>query len=73
MRDSIVNIMRKANDARFNVVYFQVRTAGDALYFSDIEPCSPRVCGRLGGPRPAFDPLDVALTEAAKYGIEVHA
>ncbi len=69
----IATIMSKAASANFNVVYFQVRTSGDALYFSDIEPCSPRMCGTLGGPRPAQDPLDVALTEAAKYGIQVHA
>gem|GEM_PF-2944756 len=69
----IATIMQKAGSANFNVVYFQVRTSGDALYFSDLEPCSPRMCGRLGGPRPAQDPLVVALREAAKYGIEVHA
>ena len=69
----IATIFQKAASANFNVVYFQVRTSGDALYFSDIEPCSPRMCGFLGGPRPAQDPLAVALAEAAKYGIEVHA
>lgn len=73
--DSIVKIIQKAASANFNVIYFQVRTSGDALYFSDLEPCSPRMCGVLGrtSTRPAQDPLDVALAEAAKYGIEVHA
>jgi uncharacterized lipoprotein YddW (UPF0748 family) len=69
----IATIFQKAASANFNIVYFQVRTSGDALYFSDLEPCSPRMCGRLGGPRPGQDPLDVALAEAAKYGIQVHA
>jgi uncharacterized lipoprotein YddW (UPF0748 family) len=69
----IATIMQKAASARFNVVYFQVRTAGDALYYSDLEPCSPRMCGSLGGPRPSQDPLVVALREAAKHGIQVHA
>jgi uncharacterized lipoprotein YddW (UPF0748 family) len=69
----IATIFQKAASANFNVVYFQVRTSGDALYFSSIEPCSPRMCTTLGGTRPAQDPLDVALAEAAKYGIEVHA
>jgi uncharacterized lipoprotein YddW (UPF0748 family) len=69
----IATIFAKAASANFNVVYFQVRTSGDALYFSDIEPCSPRMCGSLGGPRPGQDPLDVALAEAAKHGIQVHA
>lgn len=69
----IATIFRNAASANFNIVYFQVRVSGDALYYSDLEPCSPRMCGRLGGPRPAQDPLDVALAEAAKYGIQVHA
>lgn len=69
----IATIMAKAASANFNIVYFQVRTSGDALYFSDIEPCSPRMCTRLGGPRPAQDPLDVALTEANRHGIQLHA
>ena len=69
----IATIFQKAASANFNIVYFQARTSGDALYFSDIEPCSPRMCGSLGGPRPSRDPLAVALAEAAKYGIEVHA
>jgi uncharacterized lipoprotein YddW (UPF0748 family) len=69
----IATIFQKAASANFNIVYFQVRTSGDALYFSDIEPCSPRMCGTLGGTRPSRDPLAVALAEAAKYGIQVHA
>lgn len=69
----IATIFQKAASANFNVVYFQARAAGDAFYFSSLEPCSPRMCGSLGGPRPAKDPLEEALKEAAKYGIEVHA
>ena len=69
----IATIFQKAASANFNIVYFQVRTSGDALYYSDLEPCSPRMCGALGGTRPAQDPLVVALREAAKYGIQVHA
>jgi uncharacterized lipoprotein YddW (UPF0748 family) len=69
----IATIFQKAASANFNIVYFQARTSGDALYYSAIEPCSPRMCGSLGGPRPSRDPLVVALEEGAKYGIEVHA
>ena len=73
----IVTIFQRAASANFNIVYFQVRTAGDALYTprpgSPIEPCSPRLCGTLGGSTQPYDPLDVALREAQRYGIEVHA
>ena len=73
----IVTIFQRAASANFNIVYFQVRTAGDALYTprpgSPIEPCSPRLCGTLGGAAQPYDPLDVALREAARYGIQVHA
>jgi len=69
----IATIFQKAASANFNVVYFQVRAAGDAFYYSSIEPCSPRMCGTLGGTRPSRDPLEFALSEAARYGIEVHA
>jgi uncharacterized lipoprotein YddW (UPF0748 family) len=31
------------------------------------------MCGTLGGTRPSQDPLEVALREAAKHGIQVHA
>ena len=73
----IVTIMQRAGRARFNIVYFQVRGAGDALYSSSLEPCSPRLCVTLGGGRvnavPPFDPLAVAVREGARNGIQVHA
>lgn len=69
---TVRTIIQKAKAAKFNAVYFQVRTAGDALYDSNVEPCSPRVCGTLGGPTMAYDPLAVAITEAGS-DIEVHA
>ncbi|HVL61839.1 MAG TPA: family 10 glycosylhydrolase [Microbacterium sp.] len=69
----IATIMEKAASANFNIVYFQARAAGDAFYFSDLEPCSPRMCTTLGGTRPAQDPLAVAIAEGNKHGIEVHA
>lgn len=65
-------IIQKARAAKFNAVYFQVRTAGDALYRSNVEPCSPRVCTTLGGATMSYDPLAVAIAEAGD-DIEVHA
>jgi uncharacterized lipoprotein YddW (UPF0748 family) len=68
----IVQIMTDAKSANFNIVYFQVRANADALYESDLEPCSPRLCSRLGG-TPAWDPLARAASEAQARGIQLHA
>lgn len=65
-------IMETAARAHFNVVYFQARAAGDAYYRSSIEPCAVRLCGRLGG-TPAYDPLEVAVREGHRRGLQVHA
>lgn len=81
----IATVMQRAASANFNVVFFQVRAAGDAFYTpratNPLEPCSYRVCGpprspftgTMGGVPQRFDALAVAIAEAAKYGIEVHA
>lgn len=65
-------IMETAARANFNVVYFQARAAGDAYYLSSIEPCAVRLCGRLGG-TPSYDPLEVAVREGHRRGLQVHA
>ncbi|MEA2596123.1 MAG: hypothetical protein QOF01_2592 [Thermomicrobiales bacterium] len=70
--DDIVRVMERAAEANFNIVYFQVRGAADAFYRSTIEPCAVGLCGRLGG-EPPYDPLEVAVEEGTKRGLEVHA
>jgi uncharacterized lipoprotein YddW (UPF0748 family) len=68
----IARIMATAARANFNIVYFQVRGAADAFYRSDIEPCAMLLCGRLGG-TPPYDPLEVAVREAHRHGLQLHA
>ena len=68
----VAEIMTKAADAGFNLVYFQVRGMADALYRSSIEPCGVALCGRLGG-TPRWDPLEVAVREAHARGLQLHA
>ena len=68
----VTEIMQKAKDAGFNLVYFQVRGMSDALYRSTLEPCGVALCGRLGG-TPTWDPLEVAVREAHARGLELHA
>lgn len=69
----IAQIMEQAATANLNVVYFQVRGQGDAYYKSDLEPCAVGLCGSLGNGYPPYDPLTVAIEEAHKRGLELHA
>lgn len=68
----IAYIMETAARANFNIIYFQARAAGDAYYRSSIEPCAALLCGTLGG-TPAYDPLEVAVREGHRRGLQVHA
>ncbi|MDQ6829826.1 MAG: family 10 glycosylhydrolase [Gemmatimonadota bacterium] len=69
---SVSRIMQRAASANFNIVYFQVRGAADAIYRSEIEPCAVLLCGHLGG-TPVWDPLEVAVREAHARGVQLHA
>lgn len=69
---TIRQVMENAARANFNIVYFQVRGPWDARYRSRLDPCSPRLCGRLGG-TPTWDPLEVAVREAHARGLQLHA
>jgi len=58
-----------------NAIFFQVRTICDALYKSDIEPWSGYLTG-MQGSAPSdinYDPLQFAIQEAHKRGMELHA
>lgn len=70
----LVSIFNKAAELRLNAVIFQVRPACDALYVSSYEPWSEYLTGRMGqGPQPHYDPLALAVDEAHKRGMELHA
>jgi uncharacterized lipoprotein YddW (UPF0748 family) len=57
-----------------NAVMLQVRPAADAIYTKSREPWSKWLTGRQGqAPSPAYDPLEFAITEAHKRGMELHA
>lgn len=57
-----------------NAIVFQVRTECDALYDSKLEPWSVYLTGEQGkAPSPLWDPLQFAIEEAHKRGMELHA
>ena len=57
-----------------NAVIFQVRPTADALYKSELEPWSYWLTGKRGkAPSPLWDPMEYAIEEAHKRGMEFHA
>lgn len=68
----IVNIMNLAQELKMNAVLFQVRSMGDAVYQSEIEPSSLYLSGEMGK-KLEFDPLKFAVEQAHARGIVLHA
>jgi len=70
----LMDILDRAAALKLNAVIFQVRPACDALYASQLEPWSEFLTGTMGQPpRPYYDPLALAVTEAHRRGLELHA
>ncbi len=67
--DGIVDV---ASDVGLNALFFQVRSEGDAMYDSSIEPWSRYLSGTQGLD-PGYDPLAYLIEKAHGKGIEVHA
>lgn len=68
----LVRLFDEAKEHGINAVIFQVSPAADAFYVSSYLPWSSYLTGRLGK-YPGFDPLQFAIEEAHKRGIELHA
>jgi uncharacterized lipoprotein YddW (UPF0748 family) len=70
----LITILKKLKESGINAVMFQVRTECDALYNSKFEPWSYWLTNQQGkAPEPFFDPLEYAIDEAHKLGMELHA
>ena len=73
-KDELVGMLDRAVALRLNAIILQVRPAADAMYASPYEPWSEYLTGRMGrAPSPWYDPLEFAVTEAHKRGLELHA
>lgn len=67
-------IFDRLKSAGITSVFFQVRSECDAMYASTVEPWSYWLTGKQGkAPEPFFDPLQIAIEEAHKKGMELHA
>ena len=68
----MVRLLDSAASVGVNAIIFQVRTECDALYNSKIEPWSTWLTGSQGK-SPGYDPLEFAIQECHKRGMELHA
>jgi len=68
----ISSIFQNAKISNFNTIFFQVRGNADAFYKSKYEPWSELLTGKLGK-EPGWDPLQYAIDETKKLGLELHA
>lgn len=69
---NLENRMKKFKDQNINVLYYHVRSNCDANYRSTLEPWSTGVSSARGV-EPDWDPFEMYIEYAHKYGIEVYA
>ncbi len=70
----LITLLDSLSNAGINSVLFQIRPECDALYASPYEPWSYWLTGTQGRtPLPYYDPLELAVSEAHKRGMELHA
>jgi uncharacterized lipoprotein YddW (UPF0748 family) len=73
-RTQLITKLDALKEAGINAVIFQIRPEQDTFYASDTEPWSRWLTGQQGkAPNPFYDPLQFAIDEARKRGMELHA
>ncbi len=73
-KNELVTLLDKLKNAGINAVIFQIRPECDAFYQSTLEPWSYWLTGKQGQPpSPYYDPLQFAIEETHKRGMELHA
>ena len=73
-RDALVGILEHNKATGMNAAFFQVRSQSDAMYPSELEPWSYYLTNNQGSaPAPIWDPLQFAIDESRRRGMEFHA
>ncbi len=73
-KEDLIEIIDNAYDAGMNAVIFQVVPRGNAFYESERLPWSHTLDDdNEAGVHPGWDPLETAIEEAHKRGMELHA
>lgn len=65
-------ILDDLREKKYNTVFFQVRSRGNAFYRSALEPWAGEVSGQFGKD-PGWDPLAFAIEECHARGLQLHA
>ncbi len=74
IKSELVAILDKCKEVNLNAVVLQVRPSADAFYRSKLEPWSWYLTGEQGtAPTGDFDPLQFAIEESHRRGLELHA
>jgi uncharacterized lipoprotein YddW (UPF0748 family) len=73
-REELVQILNAHQETGINAIMLQVRPSTDAFYAQSREQWSMFLTGKQGlAPEPLYDPLQFAIEEAHKRGMELHA
>ncbi|HEX9171912.1 MAG TPA: family 10 glycosylhydrolase, partial [Telluria sp.] len=73
-RAALVTILEHNKATGMNAAFLQVRSQADAMYPSNLEPWSYYLTNNQGSaPAPYWDPLEFAIAESHKRGLEFHA
>lgn len=72
MQQKLLSHLDALAECHVNVVFFQVRAEGDALYDSKLEPWSRFLTGTQGV-SPGWDPLAWMVEQCHKRGMQIHA
>jgi len=68
----LTTILDNLSKANVNTILLQTRVRGTTIYPSEIEPFDPCLTGTAGR-SPGYDPLQFAIDECHKRGMELHA
>lgn len=71
-KQELTNILDKLQKAGINTVLLQTRVRGTMIYPSEYEPWDGCLSG-FPGKSPGYDPLEFAINECHKRGMELHA
>lgn len=71
-KNELIQQLDALQEAHFNTVLFQTRLRGDVVYPSAYETFAESLTGHTGK-NPGYDPLQFAIEECHKRGLELHA